>query len=66
MKTSNQPHVRRYRTKQQARYDYYPSPDVAAIIAHYRAKSSERCVAGILDGLIRAAHRALSGKRTDG
>ena len=61
---NNQPHVRRYRLKQQARYDYYASPDVAAIIAHYQAKSSERCVAGILDGLIRAAHRALSGKKT--
>ena len=63
MTTRNQPHVRRYRQKQQARYDYYPSPDVAAIIAHYQAKSSERCVAGVLDGLIRAAHRALSGNR---
>jgi len=43
------------------RIDFYPSPDVADIIKYHQDNSSEKCVAGILDGLIRAGHRTVSG-----
>ena len=52
--------IERYR-KTHSRIDYYPSPDVADIIKHHQANSSEPCIAGILDGLIRAGHRSVSG-----
>ena len=50
--------VRRYR-KQRQRYDFYPSADVVDIIRHYQATGNDKCIAGILDGLIRAGHRAI-------
>lgn len=52
--------LQRYRQKH-TRLDYYPSPDVADIIAFHQASGKEPCIAGILDGLIRAGHRAVSG-----
>jgi len=52
--------LRRYRTKHR-RIDYFPSPDVHAIIEHHQAAGKEPCIAGILDGLIRAGHKAVSG-----
>ena len=52
--------LHRYRENYR-RLDYYPSHDVAAIIDFYRASSKEKCIAGILDGLIRAGHRVCSG-----
>jgi hypothetical protein len=52
--------LHRYRQRHR-RIDYYPSPDVMDIIAHHQANSGEPCIAGILDGLIRAGHRAVSG-----
>jgi hypothetical protein len=52
--------LHRYR-KSHRRFDYYPSSDVEDIIAHYLENGSEKCIAGILDGLIRAGHRAVSG-----
>jgi hypothetical protein len=52
--------LRRYRQRNR-RIDYYPSPDVADIIAHHQSNSGEPCIAGILDGLIRAGHRMVSG-----
>ena len=52
--------LERYRITH-SRIDYYPSPDVADIIKHHQANSSEPCIAGILDGLIRAGHRSVSG-----
>lgn len=52
--------LHRYREKYR-RLDYYPSPDVADIIAFYQANGKETCIAGILDGLIRAGHRVCSG-----
>ncbi len=58
--TSTTRRVRRYR-QQHSRIDYFPSPDVADIIAHYQATGTEKCIAGILDRLIRAGHRAVSG-----
>ncbi len=56
--TSTTRRVRRYRQQRQ-RIDYYPSPDVLDIIRHYQATGSDPCIAGILDGLIRAGHRAI-------
>lgn len=54
--------VRRYRQKR-SRIDYFPSPDVMDIIEHHLANSQERCIAGILDGLIRKGHKAVSGNK---
>lgn len=51
--------VRRYR-QQHPRIDYFPSPDVMDIIKHHLA-TSEPCIAGVLDGLIRMGHKAVSG-----
>jgi hypothetical protein len=34
---------------------------VSDIIAFHQANGREDCIAGILDGLIRAGHRAVSG-----
>jgi hypothetical protein len=47
--------------KRHRRYDFYASPDVVDIIAHHMTAGGEKCIAGILDGLIRAGHRAVSG-----
>lgn len=52
--------LHRYRQRHR-RLDYYPSPDVADIIDHYQKISREKCLAGILDGLIRAGHINVSG-----
>ena len=52
--------IERYRQKHN-RIDYYPSPDVVDIIKHHQSNSSEPCIAGILDGLIRSGHRSVSG-----
>jgi hypothetical protein len=57
--TSATRRVRRYRAKQPLRIEFYPSPDVADIIRHYQSTGSDPCIAGILDGLIRAGHRAI-------
>ena len=52
--------VRRYR-KQHPRIDFIPSPDVWDIIQHHLATSGDPCLAGVLDGLIRMGHKAVSG-----
>ena len=58
--------LQRYRQRNR-RVEFYPSPDVADIIAHHQSTGSETCIAGIIDGLIRAGHRAFvtgnSGKQ---
>ena len=59
MKTKN-PRLVLYRERH-PRIDYYPSPDVADIIAHHQANSNAPCIAGTIDGLIRAGHRSVSG-----
>jgi len=58
--TSTTRRVRRYR-QLRPRIDYYASPDVVDIIRHYQATGRDKCFAGILDGLIRAGHQAVSG-----
>ena len=60
MNKPNPIRLQRYRQKHK-RLDYYPSPDVADIIAFHIANGKEPCIAGILDGLIRAGHRSVSG-----
>jgi len=60
MNTSNKLRLRRYRQRNR-RIDYYPSPDVLDIVKYHLANGTEPCLAGILDGLIRAGHRAVSG-----
>jgi hypothetical protein len=54
--------VRRYRQRN-PRFEFYPSPDVLDIIRHYQGTASDKCIAGILDGLIRAGHRAVTGNK---
>ena len=60
MNKSKSVRIQRYRERNR-RFDYYPSPDVADIIAHHQTTGKETCIAGILDGLIRAGHRAVTG-----
>ena len=60
MKKPKPMRLQRYRQKH-IRFDYYPSPDVADIIMFHQANGREQCIAGILDGLIRAGHRSVSG-----
>lgn len=60
--TSKPARVQRYRQRNR-RIDYYPSPDVADIISHHQSNGPEKCVAGVLDSLIRIGHRAVSGNR---
>lgn len=63
MKTTNAESVRRYRKKRPLRIDYYPSYEVIDIIKHHLGAKSDRCIAGILDGLIRVGHKHISGNR---
>jgi len=51
--------IHRYRERH-PRIDYYPAADVLAILLHHSAITGEPCLAGVLDGLIRVAHRAVS------
>ena len=60
MNRSTPSRLRRYRQRNR-RYEFYPSPDVADIIEHHLQNGSEKCIAGVLDGLIRAGHRAVTG-----
>lgn len=63
MKTTNAERLRRYRKKRPLRIDYYPSHEVIDIIKHHLGAKSERCIAGVLDGLIRVGHKHISGNR---
>jgi hypothetical protein len=54
------PRVRLYR-QTHPRIDYHPSADVLDIIRHHVADGGDKCLAGVLDGLIRAGHRIVSG-----
>ncbi len=60
MNESNRNRIHRYRERH-PRIDYYPAPDVLAILLHHSEITGEPCLAGVLDGLIRVAHRAVSG-----
>lgn len=58
--TGNRARVRRYRAVHR-RLDYVPSPDVLPIIQHHLKSGTDGCVAGVIDYLIRTAHRAITG-----
>jgi len=58
--TGNQARVRRYRALHR-RIDYVPSPDVLPIIQHHLKTGTDRCVAGVIDYLVRAGHQAITG-----
>ncbi len=58
--TGNLARVRRYRAVHR-RFDYVPSPDVLPIIEHHLKAGTDCCVAGVIDYLIRSAHKAITG-----
>ncbi len=58
--TGNRARVRRYRATHR-RIDYVPSPDVLPIIEHYLRIGTDRCLAGVLDYLIRSGHQTITG-----
>ena len=55
----NAQRVQRFRARR-PRIDFYPSPDVLAILLYHRKDGSDPTFAGILDGLVRLGHRALN------
>ena len=63
--TGNRARVQRYRAKHR-RIDYVPSPDVLAIIDLHLDARLDNCVAGVIDKLIEAGHRAMSGNGNRG
>ena len=52
--------LKQYRLRNR-RVDYYPAPDVADIIAYRQANGPEKSFAGVIDELIRAGHKNVSG-----
>jgi hypothetical protein len=58
--TANRARVRRYRTGHR-RIDYVPSPDVLPIIEHHLKLGTDAFLGGVIDYLIRTAHRAITG-----
>jgi hypothetical protein len=59
MPTLQTSRLRRYRIRR-PRIDFYPSPDVLAILLYHRKCGPDPTFAGILDGLVRLGHRALN------
>jgi hypothetical protein len=58
--TGNRARVRRYRATHR-RIDYIPSPDVLPIIEHHLKIGTDRCLAGVLDYLVRSGQQAITG-----
>ena len=58
--TGNLNRVRHYRAVHR-RIDYVPSHDVLPIIEHHLKIGTDRCVAGVIDYLIRSGHQAITG-----
>ena len=58
--TGNRARVRRYRASHR-RIDYTPAPDVLSIIEHHLKIGTDPCKAGVLDCLIRTAHKVITG-----
>ena len=52
--------VRRYRAHH-VRIDYVPAPDVQAILDWWLNAKPNTCKAGVIDDLVRAGHKAISG-----
>ena len=57
---ANPARVERYRQRH-CRIDYYPADDVVNLIAYYKAIGTEKRVAIVIDTLIRAGHKVVSG-----
>jgi hypothetical protein len=58
--TSSALRLQRYRELHR-RIDYFPSPDVLAIIDHHQSTGLDHCIAGVIDELIRIGHKTISG-----
>lgn len=58
--TGNIARVLRYRARHR-RIDYVPSPEVLAIIDGWLKAKLNNCKAGVIDDLVRAGHKAISG-----
>jgi hypothetical protein len=58
--TGNRARVRRYRATHRW-IDYIPSPDVLPIIEHHLKIGTDRCLAGVLDYLVRSGQQAITG-----
>lgn len=52
--------VQRYRAKHR-RIDYAPSPEVLALIERHLAAGLDNCIAGVIDRLIAAGDKAITG-----
>lgn len=63
--TGNRARVRRYRDKHR-RIDYAPSPAALAVIEAWLERELDNCVAGVIDQLVLAGHRAVSGNGAAG
>ena len=61
----NRARQRRYRI-QHKRIDFFPSPDVLQIIEHHVAAKLDTCKAGVIDELVRAGHKAITGNAVTG
>ena len=58
--TGNRARVRQYQATHR-RIDYIPSPDVLPIIEHHLKIGTDRCLAGVLDYLVRSGQQAITG-----
>lgn len=56
----NRARVQRYRSKHR-RIDYVPSFDAVKVIEIWLSRGLDNCHAGVIDHLILAGHRAMSG-----
>ena len=63
--SGNRARVARYRAKHR-RIEFFPSADVLKIIELHKAQGMDNCLAGVIDQLIRTAHRAISGNGNRG
>lgn len=52
--------VQRYRAKHR-RIDYAPAPEVLAVIERHLTAGLDNCVAGVIDRLVAAGDKAISG-----
>ena len=58
--TGNKARVQRYRAKHR-RFDYVPSPAALAVIEQHKGLCN--CLAGVLDQLILAGSKAITGNK---
>lgn len=56
--------VQRYRAKHR-RIDYAPADDVTAIIERHLRAGLDNCLAGVIDRLIRAGSKTITGNAGD-